>query len=50
MVRPLKNNRDKADAISIDAAISAYYDSLTDEEIEEDRLWGEFAETQFPLD
>jgi len=30
--------------------ISAYYDSLTDEEREEERLWAEFAETQFSSD
>jgi hypothetical protein len=33
-----------------EAAISAYYGSLTGEEREEDRRWGEFAESQFPLD
>ena len=32
----------------IDAAISGYYDSLSDEEREENRRWGEFAESQFP--
>jgi len=31
-------------------AISEYYDSLTDEEREEVRLWAEFAEAQFSLD
>ena len=31
---------------SLDASITAYYDSLTDAEIEEDRLWGEFAGRQ----
>jgi len=30
--------------------ISAYYDSLTDEAREEERLWAEFAETQFSSD
>ena len=28
--------------------ITAYYDSLTDEEREENRAWGHFGETQFP--
>jgi hypothetical protein len=28
---------------SLDASLNAYYDSLTDAEVEEDRLWGEFA-------
>jgi hypothetical protein len=32
------------------SAISAYYESLTDEEREDERLWAEFAETQFSLD
>jgi hypothetical protein len=40
----------KPDTQKVDAAISAYYDSLTDEECDENRLWAEFAETQFPLD
>jgi hypothetical protein len=30
------------------AAVVWYYDSLTDEEIAEDRAWGEFAASQFP--
>jgi predicted CopG family antitoxin len=33
-----------------DAVISAYYDSLSDEEREENKGWGEFAESQFPVD
>lgn len=33
-----------------DNAISAYYDSLSKEEKQDNRVWGEFAETQFPLD
>jgi hypothetical protein len=40
----------KHDTSGIDAAISAYYDSLTNEEMEELHWWGEVAETQFPLD
>jgi len=32
----------------ISAAVTRYYDSLTDEEIAEDRAWGEFASFQFP--
>ncbi len=28
--------------------ITSYYDSLTDEEREENKAWGQFAETQFP--
>jgi hypothetical protein len=30
----------------IAASITRYYDSLTDEEVAEDRAWGLFAETQ----
>jgi hypothetical protein len=32
----------------ISASVSRYYDSLSAEEIAEDRAWGEFAATQFP--
>jgi hypothetical protein len=32
----------------ISATVTCYYDSLTDEEIAEDRSWGEFAALQFP--
>lgn len=46
----IDESRCKGDTSKIDATISAYYDSLSDEEREEDRRWGEFAETQFPLD
>ncbi len=31
----------------ISASIKRYYDSLTDEEIAENRAWGEFAAAQF---
>lgn len=34
----------------ISTATTRYYDSLTDEEIAEDRAWGEFATSQFPAD
>jgi hypothetical protein len=42
--------REKGSTKKIDAAISSYYDSLTDEERDENSRWGEFAENQFPLD
>lgn len=32
----------------ISAAVTRYYSSLTEEEIAEDREWGEFAAKQFP--
>ena len=34
----------------ISASITSYYDSLTNQEVAEDRAWGEFAESQFPDD
>ena len=34
----------------ISASVTRYYDSLTAEEREENRAWGEFAETQFPAE
>jgi len=32
----------------ISASVTQYYDSLTPDEIAEDRAWGDFAATQFP--
>lgn len=32
----------------ISASFTRYYDSLTNEEVADDRAWGEFALTQFP--
>jgi Tfp pilus assembly protein PilO len=32
----------------ISASVTRYYDSLTSEEVAEDRAWGDFAATQFP--
>jgi hypothetical protein len=34
----------------ISAAVTRYYDSLTDEEIAEDRAWGDFAGLQFAVE
>jgi len=34
----------------ISAAVTRYYESLTDEEIAEDRAWGEFAASQLPAE
>ncbi len=34
---------DKLSLASLEASITAYYDSLSDAEVEEDKLWGEFA-------
>jgi hypothetical protein len=35
---------------TLEAKITAYYDSLSDEEVEERRAWGEFAEQNLVLD
>jgi hypothetical protein len=42
--------REKGTAKKIGAEISSYYDSLTDEERNENSNWGAFAEKQLPLD
>ncbi len=34
----------------ISDSVTRYYDSLTDEEIAEDRAWGEFAALQLPAE
>jgi len=34
----------------ISASVTRYYDSLSPEEIAEDRAWGDFAATQFPTE
>lgn len=34
----------------IAAAVTGYYDSLSSQDIAEDRDWGDFAATQFPED
>jgi hypothetical protein len=38
----------EAERIRMDASISSYYDSLTDEDREQNRVWGAFAESQLP--
>ncbi len=35
---------------SIEREMTAYYDSLTDEEVAEEKKWGEFARRSFPLE
>ena len=46
----IQERRKRSSTKSIDAAISSYYDSLSDKELEEDKRWGEFAESQLPHD
>jgi hypothetical protein len=44
----MKEKEEELEKIS--AAVTRYYDSLTDEEIAEDRAWGDFVASQFPAD
>jgi len=34
---------EKISLAALEASITAYYDGLSDAEVEEDKLWGEFA-------
>jgi hypothetical protein len=43
MTCPKKLATEKISLASLEASITAYYDSLSDAEVEEDKLWGEFA-------
>ena len=44
----IAQHRRSQEAQRISASITGYYDSLTKGEVTEDRLWGQFAEGQFP--
>ena len=44
----IREKKRMAEQAKISAGIRSYYDSLSDEEMEEDRAWGRFAESQFP--
>lgn len=44
------NEHSEKQMAKIAETISKYYDSLSDEEMNEDKLWGAFAESQFPLE
>ena len=46
----IRQQRQAAEMERISAAVTRYYDSLSDEEQAEDRAWGEFALSQFPRD
>jgi len=54
MVSPPTGPKEKSFACqrrsSVERAISAYYDSLSDEEKREQEAWGEFAVAQFTQD
>src|SRR5271163_2508218 len=45
----LREKKREQQLAAIDKQITAYYDSLTDEQVEEQRTWGEFAEQQLAL-
>ncbi len=44
----IRQRREAEDLKRISASVTRYYDSLTPEEVAEDRAWGAFAATQFP--
>jgi hypothetical protein len=44
----IRQQRQAKELERIGASFTDYYDSLTDEEVAEDRAWGEFALTQSP--
>lgn len=46
----LQERRRQKQMAKMAASISKYYDSLSEEEMKEDQLWGAFAESQFPLE
>jgi hypothetical protein len=46
----IRQQRQASEMQRISASVTRYYDSLTDEEVAEDRAWGQFAETQFPTE
>jgi hypothetical protein len=46
----LKDSRRQEEMAAVAASISNYYDSLSEDEIAERRLWGQFSESQFPLE
>ena len=46
----LQNVRREQERESINRAVTDYYSSLSDDELEEHSQWGEFALTQFPAE
>ena len=44
----IRQRREAEEMKRISASVTRYYDSLTAEEVSEDRAWGDFAATQFP--
>jgi len=46
----IRQQRRASEMERISASVTRYYDSLTKEEVAEERAWGEFALTQFPTE
>lgn len=44
----IRRVRETREMERISASITSYYDSLSDEQVAEDRAWGQFALSQFP--
>ena len=44
----IAQHRRRQEASRISASITNYYDSMTEDEMAEESLWGQFAETQHP--
>ncbi|HUK26354.1 MAG TPA: hypothetical protein VLV49_17370 [Terriglobales bacterium] len=44
----IRREQQTAEMERVSDSVRRYYDSLTDDEVEEDRAWGQFAESQFP--
>lgn len=46
----IRQQQQASEMKKVSASFSSYYDALTDQQVEEDRAWGQFAETQFPTE
>ena len=46
MARIRQERQQQPERLQIAASITNYYDSMSDKGVEEDRAWGQFAETQ----
>ena len=44
----IQASKQASERTRISAGVKSYYDSLSSAEQEEDRVWGEFSESQFP--
>jgi hypothetical protein len=44
----IRQQQQSSEMERISASVTQYYDSLTADEIVDDRAWGDFAATQFP--